>query len=89
MADNHDNPLAQMASAELHDEGLGYLLRSRQLFESQPSPAAAASLALAHFFAALSADALAAAAGAHRTDEMTPPHGVKPVRPNEFTGHHG
>lgn len=74
MADT--NLLALMTPAELHEQGLGYLHRARQLFEEAPSPAAAASIGIGHFFASMSADNLAAEAGAHRTDEKTPPHGT-------------
>jgi len=85
MAEDH-NPLADVTPAELHEQGLGYLLRSCQLFEGQPSAPAAASIAIACFFAAMSADSLAAAIGAHR--DITPPHGLRPVQPAKFTGHH-
>lgn len=73
------NPLALMTPAELHDDGLDYLHRARQLFEKEPNAAAAASIGICQFFAAMSADNLAAEAGVHRTDEKTPPHGTPAV----------
>lgn len=71
------NPLKKMNLAELHDEGLGYLHRARLEFAAAPTPAAAGVLAMAFFFASLSADNLAAVAGEHRSDEKTPPRGVR------------
>lgn len=79
MDDSH-NPLAGMTPAQLHEQGLDFLHRARQLYMSQPGPAAAASIGICQFFAAMSAGNLAAAVGAHRTDENTPPHGVRPAR---------
>lgn len=89
MADN-DNPLALMTAAELHEDGLAYLHRARELFEQEPSPDAAASIGIGHFFASMSADSLAAEAGAHAPREDTPPHGTPEPSPgSEFAGHHG
>jgi hypothetical protein len=88
MADT--NPLALMTPAELHGGGLEYLHRARQLFEEAPSPAAAASIGICQFFASMSAENLAAEAGAHRTDEKTPPHGTPAAAPaGEYSGNHG
>lgn len=93
---NATNPLARMSPAELHDEGLGYLHRARQEFVAAPSAHAAASIAIASFFASMSAENLGSLVGAHRGS--TPPHGISPINPeafpapvgpNEFTGHHG
>ena len=65
-------PLAKMTPAELHGEGLGYLNMARQEYEKAPNAAAAASIALGHFFASMSADSLGTEVGSHRTDEEGP-----------------
>lgn len=94
MAESTTNPLAGMSIAALHDMGMDFLNKARQQYTRDPSPGAAASIAIASFFASMSADNLAAATGSHRSDDPTPPRGTPAVaRPeedgvNEFTGHH-
>ena len=93
MADEtNPNLLAQLNIAELHDLGLDYLARARQQYNRDPSPGAAASIAIACFFSSMSADNLAAAGGSHRSDDTPParPPQEPDVAPgNEFAGNHG
>lgn len=85
-----DTALHDKSPAELHDLGLGCLSTALDSGTDNAAGSRMASTAIACFFASMSADNLAAEAGAHAPREDTPPHGTPAAAGvNEHAGHHG
>lgn len=72
MANEPTNPLAALTPAQLHAEGLDWLVKARQRYNADPTAAGAAAVGVGHFLASLSARDAGTDPGAHRAEPGGP-----------------